>query len=120
MAQPILDGPLPDDLLLSPKVTLVQLAYAIKRAKERAIGFGGSDAIFIPETGSAKLIRELDLKFAEDISDSVAETINNILRFMMSLEPPEQVEILAAQWSRFMVVHSNLLTNQITFADLDP
>jgi hypothetical protein len=120
VAQPIVDGLLLENVLVSPQVTLLRLAYAAKRAKERVVGRGGSNAVVLSTNGSIKPIREIDLKFAEDVTDGVAETANNLLQFMLALEPPEQAEKVAPQWGGFIAQTANLLSSHVKFMGLDP
>jgi len=119
VAKPIVDGLLPENVFVSPQVTLLRLAYAAKRAKEQAVGRGGSNAILITSSGTTRAISEIELKFAEEVSDMVSGTLDSIGQFLMALEPPEQIETLATQWQGFLAATAKLLTDHVKFTGLD-
>jgi len=118
VAKPIVDGLLPEHVPVSPQVTLLRLAYAAKRAKEQAVGRGGSNAIFVPVSGPIRTISEIELRFAEETSDMVAGTLDSIGQFLMALESPEQIETLATQWRGFLAATAKLLTDHVRFTGL--
>lgn len=118
VAKPLLDGLLPESILASPQVTLLRMAYVAKRAKDQAVGQSGSNAIFIPATGPIRPIKELELKFAEDITDGLAETAHKILQLMTGLDSPEQNERMATHWRDGIAGMANLMREHVKFSGL--
>jgi hypothetical protein len=118
VAKPILDGMLPESILSSPQVTLLRMAYVAKRAKEQATGQSGSNAVFVPTTGPILSIKELELKFAEDVTGGLNETAHNILQFMTGLESPEHNDKIAAHWQTVIAGMANLMREHVKFSGL--
>jgi hypothetical protein len=120
IVDPMLDALLGENWQVSNKQALLYLSYMVKHAKDQeAFVGGGSNAVFIPDSGKIKSVDMLELKMAEEMAGFTDELVNEILRFVMFRSNPEGIEKLAESYGRQLTMLANSLRDNVPFKSLD-
>ena len=88
------------------------------RSPASAVGFG-SDALYIPATGTGRWIEQQELFFAEDHMQFVDEFIASGVHILMGLHSRETIEKLADHLRSLLVNHANALRESVKFSGLE-
>ncbi len=114
----------PDGLELSPRETLLHLAYMTRHAKQQealvgGIGWTGSDAVYVPSSGSTVPIESIELGFAEELAPSMDEFLTLSLHAMMGCLSSIELDKMADRLRGLLVTIANSVTRRATFSALD-
>lgn len=118
----MLEDVFPEGVPFDTKVSLFNMAYMARRAKDNESSVGGgsrSNAIYIPDEGIARWIDEDELWLAEELASTVDERLSATRRVVMSLGTFSNVQMVAESLKKWLVDESDSLKEKITFKSLE-